>query len=106
MPWALIITEEFFGISSECDSLDNRCAYKGEKLFIKYDVEGAEKEAILGSVKCMQNNETDLLVSLYHKSEDLFSLPLMLREMLPEHKFYLRKHPYIPAWDINLYIVK
>lgn len=92
--------------TSECDSLDNRCDYKAEKLFIKYDVEGAEKEAILGSVKSIQNNETDLLVSLYHKSEDLFSLPLMLKEILPQHKFYLRKHPYIPAWDINLYIVK
>ena len=92
--------------TSACDSLDNRCDYKGEKLFIKYDVEGAEKEAILGSEKIIMNNETDLLVSLYHKSEDLFSLPLMLREKLPDHKFYLRKHPYIPAWDINLYVVK
>lgn len=92
--------------TSECDSIDNRCHYKGEKLFIKYDVEGAEKEAIRGSVDTIKNNETDLLVSLYHKSEDIFSLPLMLRELLPNHKFHLRKHPYIPAWDINLYVVK
>ncbi len=90
--------------TSECDSLDNRANYQNEKLFIKYDVEGAEKEALLGSVNMIQNNETELLVSLYHKSEDLFSLPLMLRKMMPDHKFYLRKHPYIPAWDINLYI--
>ena len=63
-------------------------------------------EALRGSVDTIKNNETDLLVSLYHKSEDLFTLPLMLRELLPNHKFYLRKHPYIPAWDINLYVVK
>ena len=81
-------------------------APKGEKLFIKYDVEGAEEEAILGSVNTIQNNDTELLVSLYHKSRDLFSLPLLVHKLLPDHKLYLRKHPYIPAWDINLYVCK
>ncbi len=90
----------------ECDALDNRVSYAGEELFIKYDVEGAEKEALLGSVNTIKNNETELLVSLYHKSEDLFSLPLLVHELLPDHRLYLRKHPYIPAWDINLYVCK
>jgi FkbM family methyltransferase len=92
--------------TAECDALDNRIGYTGEKLFIKYDVEGAEEEAILGSVKTIHNNETDLLISLYHKSRDLFALPLLIHEILPDHKLYLRKHPYIPAWDINLYVCK
>ena len=92
--------------TAECDALDNRVQYTGEKLFIKYDVEGAEEEAILGSVKTIQNNETELLVSLYHKSRDLFALPLLVHKLLPDHKLYLRKHPYIPAWDINLYVTK
>lgn len=92
--------------TAECDALDNRVNYTGEKLFIKYDVEGAEEEAILGSVKTIQNNDTELLVSLYHKSRDLFALPLLVHELLPDHKLYLRKHPYIPAWDINLYVCK
>ncbi len=92
--------------TAECDSLDHRVSYQGEKLFIKYDVEGAEEEALLGSVKTMQNNDTELLVSLYHKSRDLFSLPLLVHSLLPEHKLYLRKHPYVPAWDINLYVCK
>ncbi len=90
----------------DCDTLDNRIAYSGEKLFIKYDVEGAEEEAILGSVKTIAENDTELLVSLYHKSRDLFALPLLVHELLPHHKLYLRKHPYIPAWDINLYVCK
>ena len=92
--------------TAECDALDNRVSYKGEKLFIKYDVEGAEEEALLGSIKTIQNNDTELLVSLYHKSRDLFALPLLVHEILPDHKLYLRKHPYIPAWDINLYVCK
>ena len=92
--------------TSDCDALDNQCDYQGEKLLIKYDVEGAEYEALQGSLNTIQNNETDMIVSLYHKSADLFSLPLLIHDILPSHKLYLRKHPYVPAWDINLYVVK
>ena len=90
--------------TADCDSLDSQNVYENEKLLIKYDVEGAEWEAILGSVKTIQKNQTELIVSLYHKSADLFALPLLIHEILPSHKLYLRKHPYIPAWDINLYV--
>ncbi len=90
----------------ECDTLDARANFGGETLFIKYDVEGAEEEALLGSKETILNNETELLVSLYHKSRDLYALPLLVQALLPDHKLYLRKHPYIPAWDINLYVSK
>lgn len=90
--------------TAECDSLDRQNNYANEKLLIKYDVEGAEWEAILGSVQTIRNNQTEMIVSLYHKSADLFALPLLIHEILPSHKLYLRKHPYIPAWDINLYV--
>ena len=90
--------------TSECDALDNQNDYTGETLLIKYDVEGAEHEALQGSIRTIKANETEMVVSLYHKSKDLFSLPLMIHEILPDHKLYLRKHPYVPAWDINLYV--
>lgn len=90
----------------ECDTLDSRLSFSGEKLLIKYDVEGAEKEALLGSVRSIAENDTELIVSLYHKNRDLFELPLLVHELLPEHRLYLRKHPYIPAWDVNLYVCK
>ena len=90
--------------TSECDALDNQNSYENEKLLIKYDVEGAEWEAIHGSLNTIQKNETELIVSLYHKSRDLFTLPLLIHEIIPHHKLYLRKHPYVPAWDINLYV--
>ena len=92
--------------TSECDALDNQNGYEGESLLIKYDVEGAEDEAIRGSLRTILANDTEMIVSLYHKSRDLFSLPLMIHEVLPNHKLYLRKHPYVPAWDINLYVCK
>ncbi|MBQ8836810.1 MAG: FkbM family methyltransferase [Clostridia bacterium] len=74
--------------------------------YIKYDVEGAEKEALLGSVQTINASSPDLLVSLYHRSEDLFALPLLVNKLFPDYSLYLRRFEYIPAWDINLYAIK
>ncbi|MCI8331481.1 MAG: FkbM family methyltransferase [Clostridiales bacterium] len=73
--------------------------------FIKYDVEGSEKEALAGSQKTIERDRPDLLVSLYHRVEDLFALPLQIAEMKQDYRFYIRRLPYIPAWDLNLYCV-
>lgn len=79
--------------------------YSGRCDFIKYDVEGAEYAAILGSRSIIVEERPELLVSMYHKSEDLYKLPLLLSE-LGYQKLYLRRYEYIPAWDLNLLAVK
>ena len=74
--------------------------------YIKYDVEGAEEPAILGSVNTINKFAPDVLISLYHRSEDLYSLPLLFSRIAkPEYKYYLRRFRYIPAWDLNLYCI-
>lgn len=73
--------------------------------YIKYDVEGSEREALLGSKKLIESAAPALLVSLYHRSEDIFALPLMLKKMQPRYSFFLRRAVGIPAWDINLYAI-
>ncbi len=70
--------------------------------YIKYDVEGAEKEALDGSSHILKTKKPRLLVSIYHRSEDLFSLPLQIDHINPHYRFYLRRYPYVPAWDLNL----
>jgi FkbM family methyltransferase len=82
---------------------DSYMDFSGKPLLIKFDVEGAEREAIEGSKNAILNNLTELCVSLYHRSEDIFELPLLIRELLPHHELYIEKTPYIPAWEINLY---
>lgn len=73
--------------------------------YIKYDVEGSEREAILGSRETIKKSAPTLLVSLYHKSEDVFALPALVREISADYSFYLRRYRYIPAWDLNLICV-
>lgn len=81
--------------------------FADEKIdYIKYDVEGAEEKAIVGSKKIISEQSPDMLVSLYHRSEDIFKLPLLVNSINKEYKFYLRRFRYIPDWDLNLYAVK
>jgi FkbM family methyltransferase len=79
--------------------------YEGNCDFIKYDVEGAEYEALLGSRQIIYRERPELLVSLYHRSEDLFRIPLLLHDMGYSH-LYIRRYEYIPAWDLNLLAIK
>ena len=74
--------------------------------YIKYDVEGSEKEALLGSAQTIRAHAPKLLISLYHRSEDMFALPELINELNPDYSLYLRRFPYIPAWDLNLYAIK
>jgi len=74
--------------------------------YIKYDVEGAEKEAIEGTEATIKKYHPDLLISVYHRTEDLHELILQIHSIAPEYKLYLRRYPYIPAWDLNLYAIK
>ena len=90
------------------DSLDNVIIRSNARRidYIKFDVEGAEKEALEGCYKTIERFSPALLISVYHRSEDIFALPLQISERFPEYKLYLRKFRYIPAWDLNLYCVK
>ncbi len=74
--------------------------------YVKYDVEGAEARALRGSARIISEHAPDLLVSLYHRSEDIIELPKLVHELCPNHKLYLRRAVGFPAWDINLYAVR
>lgn len=75
--------------------------------YMKFDVEGVEKEALEGAAGHLIPDGNGalpkLLVAAYHHDEDLFALPLLLWKLQPEYKIYLRKHPYVPAWEINIF---
>ena len=75
--------------------------------YMKFDVEGVEKEALEGAAGHLVPDGNGalpkLLVAAYHHDEDIFALPLLLWKLQPEYQIYLRKHPYVPAWEINIF---
>ena len=92
-------------IEIEADSLDNITAGLPVD-YIKFDVEGSEMQAILGSANLIKRFSPELCISLYHRSEDIFLLPALIHYLNPNYKFYLRRGTYLPAWDINLIATK
>ena len=73
---------------------------------IKMDVEGNEGEALRGAAGAIRRCRPALMISAYHRSEDLFALPLLTETLTGGgYRYYLRHHPYIPAWETNYYAV-
>ncbi len=72
---------------------------------IKMDVEGCEKQALLGARETIKKYAPKLMVSLYHRNEDIFELPLLVKELNPYYKLFIRRQPNIPAWETNLYAI-
>ncbi|MBQ9735481.1 MAG: FkbM family methyltransferase [Clostridia bacterium] len=74
--------------------------------YIKYDTEGAEREALLGSRATIEREVPFLRISVYHRTEDLFALVRVLCDLTKrKYDFYLRRRLCIPAWEIELIAV-
>ena len=74
--------------------------------YIKYDVEGAEREALIGSTQIIKRDAPCLLISLYHRSRDIFEIINDMKNNFPEYSLYLCRLRCLPAWEINLIAVK
>jgi len=91
-----IITDTFSNICNE---------HKLEPSYIKMDVEGAEKETLSCANEYIRRSAPKFFIAAYHFDIDLFQIPLFLHKLNSDYKIYLRKHPYVPDWEIN-FIVK
>ena len=74
--------------------------------YIKYDVEGAEYEALEGSSGLISEHRPALLISAYHRSRDIFFLVNYVRERYPDYKLYMKRTLCFPAWEIAIIAVK
>ena len=73
--------------------------------YIKIDIEGMEPQMLSGAKQTLRTLKPKLNLAAYHRTEDFFLLILQLHEINPDYRIYLRKHPYIPCWDLNIYAV-
>lgn len=68
---------------------------------IKMDIEGAEKEAILGAKEHILADKPKLLISSYHVPSDIFEIPQMIDEMRGDYKFYMRFNGHNGIWPCD-----
>lgn len=92
------------GIPTAVRSLDSVLGGK-KASYIKYDVEGEEKQAIIGSRRTIEKYSPKLRISIYHRPYDLIDIPLQINEMLPNSSLYMRRQRYCPAWDTELIVI-
>lgn len=85
-------------------SIDSLCENELPN-YIKFDTEGAESEALDGSIDVIRKCRPILKVSAYHRSEDIFTLTKKIASIATDYKIYLRRNRCIPAWEAELYAV-
>ncbi len=95
-------TASFENKTTEITSLTLDNIEKSVIDYIKYDVEGAELEALLGSHETIVKDKPVLLVSAYHRSSDLFSLINYLSVRYPFYNLFLRRLKCVPAWELDI----
>jgi hypothetical protein len=63
-----------------------------------------ELEALKGAEKTIRRYKPKLAICLYHRREDFIEIPLFIKELVPEYKFFMR-HYSDYAYDTILYAV-
>lgn len=71
---------------------------------IKMDIEGAEMNALAGARETIKKYKPKLMISLYHRQNDIWELPLFVKELVPEYKIYIRHHRTTPN-DTVMYAI-
>ena len=71
---------------------------------INIDAEGSDRRVLLGMKRTLELYHPTLSCAIYHRNEDYFDLPLLLKELYGNCEMFIRHFRYYPAWDTNVYV--
>lgn len=74
--------------------------------FIKMDIEGAEIDAILGAKDTIKKFKPKLALSIYHKPDDIWEIPILINEILPDYKMYIKHNSRSSIETVLLAIIE
>ncbi len=79
-------------VSVDVVAIDDVVDSEEKITFIKMDIEGAELESLKGAAQCIKKNKPKLAISIYHKPEDLYEIPMLIKNLVPEYRLFVRHH--------------
>lgn len=62
--------------------------------FIKMDIEGAELKALEGAKEIIKKYKPKLAICVYHKAEDIYTIPEFVLSLHPNYKLYFRHYGF------------
>ena len=91
-------------IEVNADTIDHILNGRRET-YIKMDIEGAEYKALIGAIDTIQKWYPTLMISVYHKQDDLVKLPALIKSLNEDYRFYLRHYRSKSIQESILYAV-
>jgi FkbM family methyltransferase len=76
--------------------------HENEVTFIKMDIEGSELSALQGAEQTIKQFKPKLAICVYHKPNDLITIPQYIKRLVPEYRLFLRNHLHI-SQELVLY---
>lgn len=93
------VANEYWNIESEIESKFEVCCIDDyfndiviDSSMVKLDIEGAELRTLEGMKHFIEINKPIVAIAVYHKIDDIFTIPKILKEYNPMYKFYLRHY--------------
>ncbi len=85
--------------TTKCITIDSLAEKYGKPDFIKFDIEGEELNGIIGGEETIKKYKPALMISAYHRSEDIITIAKKVLSLRNDYKVYFRRFPCIPCWD-------
>lgn len=60
--------------------------------FIKMDIEGSEKDALIGLSRTIKTHAPKLAICVYHFQKDFWEIPLLIKDLNPEYRLFMRNY--------------
>ena len=86
------VVEEQLGEPAQLVALDEDIPEDATITMIKMDIEGSEQKAILGAKKIISRDKPKLAICLYHTADDMWKIPLLIKQINNSYKIYIRHH--------------
>lgn len=67
---------------------------------IKMDIERAEEKALIGMEHFIKKYRPYLAICIYHREEDIYRIPKLIKEYVPNYKLYIRDGWQLECWAV------